>query len=181
MIATVGARQEAPARADETRWPHAVLHADRAGDLMLTVADTVTELLDALIPGYADMPETPRGDAQALAARYVHAVAVATAVQADVACQAAAAGGLDPAAEDEDTLTALFADRTEPFVGAGPPTGDSPTWTHGVPLVLIGTDYAPFTDRGRPTGRIIWLDPSTETGYLHSLAEIGMIRYLTAE
>lgn len=181
MIATVGALQEAPARAGETRWPHAVLHADRAGDLMLTVADTVTELLGALIPGYADMPGTPQGDVQALAARYDHAVAVATAVQADVACQAVARGTLDPAAEDEDTLTALFADRTEPMVGAGRPTGDSPTWSHEVPLVLIGTDYAPFTDRGRPTGRIIWLDPSTETGYLYSLAEVGMVRYLAAD
>ena len=53
-------------------------------------------------------------------------------------------------------------------------------WRQPVPLVLIDTDYEPFTVRPRPEGRVIYLRPAQEHDYLASLAEAGLIQYLVA-
>ena len=83
---------------------------------------------------------------------------------------------LDPAVEDEQTLTMLFTSRLN-----GPI--EAPTWDHPtVPLVLIWTDYAPYTDLEPPVSKyqpIIWLDPSTEMTLLRSLDQIGLIQMHT--
>lgn len=50
-------------------------------------------------------------------------------------------------------------------------------WQHVVPLVLIATDYLPFTGREAPTGNVLWLDPSTEVTYLRSLARLGILEF----
>ena len=46
-----------------------------------------------------------------------------------------------------------------------------------VPLVVIATDYQPYTDRLAPNGRIVWLDPSTEVTFLRALDSLGIIEF----
>ena len=86
---------------------------------------------------------------------------------------AAVHGDFDAAQAGEGTLTALLADKTVPT--------SCTEWRCAVPLVLIDTDYAPFTPRPRPDGRVIYLRPAQEHDYLASLAEAGLIQYLVAD
>ncbi|ACV79023.1 hypothetical protein [Nakamurella multipartita] len=157
----------------------------------LTGAETRTELLGALIPGYADLPDTQVGHDEALGQRWEQAVATAAAVQAGLVAGATAAGEFDPAAVGEDVLTALLGDRDQPFTGlpipgpvdepgGGDSTDEGPVsfdWPADLPpLILVATDYAPYTSAPRPHGNVVLLDPHTETTYLDSLAELGLIR-----
>jgi len=73
----------------------------------------------------------------------------------------------------EEELTALLTAKTFPYEG--------PTWRQTAPLVLIDTDYQPFTARPRPEGRIIYLRPAQEHDYLASLAEAGVVRYMIVD
>jgi hypothetical protein len=50
-----------------------------------------------------------------------------------------------------------------------------------VPLVLMTSDYVPFTERPAPTGNIFWLDPTTELTYLRSLDRLGVMKLLVSE
>ena len=52
-------------------------------------------------------------------------------------------------------------------------------WTEDVPLVAVATDYAPFTARPAPTGRVVMLDPSSEMGFCLSLAALGLFEFYT--
>ncbi len=179
MVITTGINAPTPQRDDEASWPLVVAHEASDGEQMLTFADTHTEILGALIAGYADIADTPTGHDQAVISRYEHAVAVATATQGALCAQAGDAGRFDPAGESEEVLTALFTERDRPFVGIDRPAGGrSYDWQHDVPLVLLDTDYEPYTGRRTPTGRIVWLRPALESSYLDSLAEIGAVRQL---
>ncbi len=182
----------APPRDDHSSWPFLLLHAGdatrRPQDISLTFADTATELVGVLIPGYDAIPHrsgaegagrgTP-SDAdhdealchdEALWLRYGQAVATAELIQQRILAAAVTNGDFDPAAAPEDALTALLGDKTDVFTGE--------QWRWNVLLVLIATDYAPFTDVPRPTGRVAYLDPNTETTYLTSLHEAGLVRFL---
>lgn len=157
----------------------------------LTGAETRTELLGALIPGYADLPDTQEGHDEALGQRWEQAVATAAAVQAGLVAGATANGEFDPAEVGDDVLTALLSDRDRPFAGLPVPdsaeesgAGDSAgeeavsfEWPADLPpLILVASDYAPYTSAPRPHGNVVLLDPHTETTYLDSLAELGLIR-----
>lgn len=168
MMTTDDLTTGVPSRADGLAWPYAM-----ATDNGTLFADTVTELVAELIPGYAGLPETADGAIDALHARYEAAVSHANLIQGLLAAVANAEGEFDAAAESESTLTALFADR-EQFVA------DFTVWDHQVPVVLIATDYAPYTDVPRPSGNITWLDPATETSLLQSLRDLGVILYFVA-
>jgi hypothetical protein len=165
---------------DDGRWPFLMIHGSTA-----VWADTRTELIGELIAGYDDLADDPDGYQEATGLRYVQAVTVTTAVQTSVLLEAGESGAFDPAVlvttpKGDEQLQALMIERTVPFAPApGTPLDgdgdDGPVWDHEVPLVLIATDYAPFTDRARPTGRIIWFDPSNERTHLNSLADLGQI------
>lgn len=73
-------------------------------------------------------------------------------------------------AAGEDVLTALFSSRSKPHED-----GD---WYHDVPLVLIATDYEPYTDRKRPSGKIVWISPETEVTFLRALEVLGLFELL---
>lgn len=179
MLITVEADEATPTHEDGTTFPFVLVHSGQNGTAELSVADTNTELLGALIPGYADLAEDFAGDAEALVARYTHAVGVATALQADLAAQARHAGRFSPADESEDVLSALFTEKNRPFTGITGADGEHTVeWTHDVPLVLIESDYHPFTKRRTPTGKVVWLRPGLETTYLQSLADVGLVEYL---
>lgn len=152
-----------PVREDGSQFPFALAWDDRA-----VLAETRTELTAAVIDGYADLPEGEEGDTQALFARYESTVQIANTMQQVLAARAAEEGTFDPSVESEDVLTALFTDR-------GQKIDEIAEWTHSVPLVLVATEYAPYTSATRPAGNVSFLDPYTETTYLDSLSGLGVI------
>ena len=178
MIATVEPSEAAgtavfphPAGGD---WLYAVLDGSGA----LTLSDSASELVATAIPGYMNLPEGDAGDDEALGMRYDFLVELARRTQQSIVDQAVKSGELDLAALSDDATTALFADRTQPFDGL--PTVDggwSYQWDLVAPLMLIATDYEPYTGRTVPSGRIVWLDPSTEVSFLRSLHTLGIIEF----
>ncbi|WP_022893262.1 hypothetical protein [Agromyces subbeticus] len=155
-----------PARADGTPWPLAMTTAEHT-----VFADTATELVSHLIDGYDQIDDSDEGHDRALVARRDAAASLAAQLQAGIAAALTEEQKFDPATETEETLTAIFSDR-ETFVA------DFPTWDHTVPLILVRTDYAPFTERPAPEGNLGWIDPATETSLLRSLDELGAITFL---
>lgn len=150
-----------PSKEDGSPYPFVM-----AFDQKVVLADTRAELAAALIGDYPG----PQGSADAaLMARYLSCVAAANGLQARLAADALEAGVFDPQTSSEPMLTILFSNRYEKVE-------DFARWDHEVPLVLVASGYAPYLPNPRPEGRIIWLDPYTETTYLDSMAEAGVIR-----
>ena len=127
-------------------------------------------------PQLQDLPESEAGHDEALGMRYDFLVELARRTQQSIVDQAVKSGDLDLTGLSDDATTALFCDRTRPFEGLAGADGQ---WTHhwdlAAPLVLIATDYQPYTHRPTPNGRIVWLDPSTEPSFLRSLDTLGII------
>lgn len=175
MIATIDptvSGPRLPCHPDGGQWVYSVLD----GSGTITLSDSATDLVGLTIPGYDALAETDEGHDEALGMRYEFIIELARRTQESLVNQLVASAALDLSTLGEDTLTALFADRVLPFEGVTGPDGQiSFEWTEVVPLVLIATDYAPYTECEMPTGRIIRLDPSTEVTFLRSLHELGII------
>lgn len=133
-------------------------------------SNNLTSLVAQLINGtYAAITEGRDGDEQALLDRWQQAVSTANLVQAIVITAAVNARTFDVKTAGEDILTLLFADRIDPV--------EVDEWDEPVPLILISTSYAPFTDRMPPIGNIRWINPHTERTYLETLADLGVIEF----
>ena len=196
MITTVPGNQDGsgaapPERLDGGPWPYAAVTI--SGQTYF--ADSVTEIIEATLSGYADLKFVDdagnvefidEGNDVALVMRYDDLIGYATGLQQSVVGTAIERGDFDPAAVSEDVLTALFAERIVPFEGV--PFSDDVNdervnleWELDVPLVLMTSDYMPFTERPAPTGNIFWLDPTTELTYLRSLDRLGVMKLLVSE
>lgn len=165
MLTTIGNAPEgqlvtAPRRPDGGLYLWELVTADGRAR---AYADTVEELLDAVIPGHGGL-----GDGEARRAREQHAHAVRPYLQAE------AAAGQDLAALD-DGERAVLAGETSP---------DLAWWSQHFTLVLVDSDYAPEGTRPRPLTpdgdvhdppTICWLRPATAEGYLMSLARAGWV------
>jgi hypothetical protein len=175
MIVSVGPREQldtSPAHPGGGPWRYAVMALDGS----VTFADSAGELVAVSIPAYAEIPDTDEGHDEALVARYEHLVTLAASMQDSLIAQALESDRVDLSDAGEDILTALFADRATPFEGILTPKGGVDLdWQFEIPLVLVATDYTPFTERELPTGRVVWVDPSTEVTFLNSLKELGVI------
>lgn len=159
-----------PVREDGTAYPFALAWEDKA-----VLAESRTELTAELIEGYADLPETEEGDTEALYARYRTSVQIANTLQQVLAANATEEGKFDPSLQTEDVLTAIFTDRAEKI-------DEITEWTNAdVPLVLVATEYAPYGTAVKPTGNVLWVDPFTETTFLDTLSEIGIVELLVNE
>ena len=55
------------------------------------------------------------------------------------------------------------------------------TWELTIPLILIATDYEPYTDRVRPVGNVQFVDPANERSFLGSLSDIGAVSLFVRE
>jgi hypothetical protein len=139
------------------------------GDERIAYADAHEDLLAVLIDGYAAMDEQDR-----LAAR------IRLAVRAQVRIQAALNADVDPA-----VWNALDAEDREVLTGSRHEQPRIDFWDPEVPLVLVETGYAPFTDVDQPISGIadvryppnmIWLRPAEERDLLESLDRAGFIR-----
>lgn len=159
-----------PNHPDGQPWGHVLTLPDESTHY----ADTVTELLGAVLgAGYTDM-----SDDEALEARYEAALGMAAAIQTGLNQRGLASGDLNLATAGEAVLTALHVEKTQPWTGmpdAG--FGDEARWEHAVPLVLVATDYHPYTSTPKPTGNISFIDPGTETTFLGSLNDLGLVRW----
>lgn len=129
-------------------------------------ADRNDELLAAVIgPQYLD-----EQDPEVLfLMRLEQAIIIATAVQESIVAAAVDAGDLDETT-DEDTWTTLLAEREIAHPGV--------RWQHKVPLVLVTSLFAPYTDRDQPIGNIAWVDPVDDVAMLDSLQGLGIIEVL---
>lgn len=131
-------------------------------------ADDPLDLLDALIPGYSGMDEQ-----QQQIAKITYAIGAQRAVQAQIVAD------LDPEAWNaltSEEQTVLIAPRFQQ------PSVDF--WNPPVPLVLVDTGYAPYTNLDRPISgiadvanppNIIWLQPRDDWDFLNSLSSAGFI------
>jgi hypothetical protein len=123
------------------------------------MADDPADLLSHLIPGYLDFPPELRP-----ALRTSHAEESLHRLQQRINV----AYGLDDVDSDEWRLLTTR--------HAGPVVIDA--WSAPVPLVLVNTHYAPYTEQSRPEergGRIVWLDTTDDETYLNSVALAGEI------
>lgn len=123
-------------------------------------AVSVTDLIGLVVPGYDQVDD----DTEAFMARYYSAREIAGEVQAVFNAQAVQQGVdiTDPACDP------LWFDKDQPC--------PLEAWDGPAPLVLVRTDYAPFTDRHCPTGAIVWIDPATERDFVESLDTAGFVQ-----
>ncbi|MPV51036.1 hypothetical protein GCG21_13675 [Pseudactinotalea sp. HY160] len=156
-----------------------VLEPDREFALVLgdrtILADTRTDLIEALNPGYADLLAGPNGQREAAWSRYTFLLGAADALASTVLAAMVNAGDVEITALSEDELNFIIPpDRIQarPFIG---------NWTSRVPLVALRSDYAPFTDVPEPTGNVKFLDPSNETTFIDSLVEAGIAHFMVNE
>jgi hypothetical protein len=157
-------------REDGTSWPLAMIRGEQT-----ILADHASEIIAYLIPDYDKIPQTPEGHDSALVERWKCCVITASDVQSMILVDRAAEGAFVPANEPEWVINALFADKLVPVE-------EFESWPHpNLPLVLIATDYAPYTERTPVTGNVLWLDPADEILFLHSLNNIGAIQFYTHE
>lgn len=129
-------------------------------------ADTWTELVEALITGYADVSSTEEADQQRLL----------YAVRSQVELQAAICAGVVGHKFTDDEIEVLLGDRhDQPRIGL---------WTSPIPLVLVTSYYQPIGEIDRPVGRpprgdtdsnLIWLDPTDEQTLVETVAEAGIV------
>lgn len=158
-----------PVRDDGTNFPFAALLEDS-----IILSDSRTGILASLIEGYGDIPENDEGDQEALVARYEFSVATADLHQQIIAAEKLNSGEFDHTVEDEETLTSIFTSRRERLP-------EMTRWDHSVPLVLVGTDYAPYTSLVRPEGNVMWVEPYNETLFLNSLEGLGLLELHVSE
>lgn len=175
MSVTIGKGDEVPTPAGHAGFRYAMDH----GDGETTLSDNLSELIAKTIPGYGQFGDDDEGHDSAAFARAQHLAQVASAVQASLIREGmAATPGFDPGSASDDVLTALSQDRRLPFEGVPGPDGTIRyEWTESLPLVLVSTDYHPFTSRVAPTGEVVLLDPATELSYLLTLHSLGLIGF----
>lgn len=132
-----------------------------AGLAQRAYADTTSELVSALIPGYLTL-----GDVDQWEARLQLATTAQVALQALYLVDA-------PSRLPEWQREILDGPRHEPPTVAN--------WDCPVPLVLISSYYQPAGDIPKPVreqgmpANVLWIDPSDDTTFLTSLHELGYI------
>lgn len=149
----------APSHPDGREWAYEMIYA--AGDNR-AYADTPTDLLDALIDGYSTLDGTAQAHARISLAQSARVTMQATFI-------AERGDGLTP--EQRDILNTPQTPHTGP-------------WDSLVPLVVLTSDYQPYTDLPRPIGlpgandaltNIAWIDVSTDETLIETLHTLGFI------
>lgn len=130
----------------------------RGGDVIF--ADSLTDIIDVLFPGYGELDDADEDDLH-LNARIDALVPMATKAQALVLADLAARDIQLPVEE----LNAALLDKNLPT--------PLERWNPAEPLILLTTTYEPYTDAPRPEGSVQWLDPTNEAAFLSSLQKIG--------
>lgn len=130
----------------------------RNGDTIF--ADSLSDIVGVLIPGYNDLDDEGDDDPH-LNARIDFLVPLARRAQELVLADLAARDVHLPV----DELNAALLDKEKPT--------SLERWNPAEPLILLATTYEPFTDSHAPEGAVTWLDPTNEVELLRSLSKIG--------
>ncbi|OZB85060.1 MAG: hypothetical protein B7X32_04900 [Microbacterium sp. 13-71-7] len=117
-------------------------------------ADSIAELVDVLLPGHAEADA-----ASQLVSRVEMLEVIASQRQALILADE----GIDGFNEDE--LNIMLATKGEPL--------DIDAWNPATPLLVLATNYAPYTDVSLPAGTVICLDPRTELTFIAALQALG--------
>lgn len=128
-------------------------------------ADTRTAIVDEIIPGHGALAA---GDIEAaLILREEHLADIAHRAQAIVMAALTETGPTAIRSLGEDALTAIYHDRSSQTV-------EIEAWNSDIPLFLLASAYAPYTQTPRPTGeQVVFLDPLNEATFLDSLVAAG--------
>lgn len=149
-----------PVKPDGTGYRYAMFHNHAA---VITYADEVVDLFDALLPGYTGLDEHAR-----LQQRIRLAVQTAAIAQA----QLLTAAGAQPEQFSPEQWQALTAPRALP-------QPHMPYWDGDVALIGVETAYAPYTDVPAPGhrggGDVFMIHPVDEEEFLLDLDAIGVI------
>lgn len=145
--------------------PEAGLFSLRIGERTVRV-DRNDELLAAVIgPEYLE-----ESDPEVLfLMRLEQTIVIATAVQESIVATAVQRRDLDEST-DENVWTALLAERETVDPGV--------RWEHQVPLVLVTSLFAPYSERDRPIGNVAWVDPTDDVTMLDSVQGLGVIEII---
>lgn len=140
------------------------------GDGQVTYGDSRTDIVNQLFDAHKEAA-TPEDRFQV---RLEILVELANMVQAQVVGKLVEDGAELP--DDEDFLTVLLHDRSEKTIAFE-------EWdVEGLPLFLIATGYAPYSEIPRPTGEeVVWLDPANETTFLTALESLGLVELLVKD
>lgn len=150
-------------------------------------ADEMDDLMEVLIPGYAQM-----GEEDQAFRRIRLAQSAAAQVQAEVLAS------MEVAEQADGSVLATFEDGASTRISAqdwatlmSPRTLSQPRadwWTCPVPLVVVETGYEPFTSVPRPASGLAdgiahpdnlwWVRPAEDEDFLLSLHEIGYVRWM---
>lgn len=107
--------------------------------------------------------------------RHDLAVAIATAAQGGVVSYLTDQGTLDPSALSETEINLIFGSKDSP-VETGGEWDAKDTEGTPIPVVLVSTHYAPFTDTDQVVGEgVKYIDPTDEEAFVRSLADIGVV------
>lgn len=135
----------------------------RISDAAQFAGDTISEVVDQLIPGHARM-----ADDEQLAAR-LDAIADAANLAQSLIVASVSDGTLS-----EDALSVLLHDRRQEVV-------DLAEWKSNIPLLLVASGYAPYTTLRVPAGpSVVLLDPATERSFLDALGAVGGVELYIA-
>lgn len=156
-----------PAREDGGLWPFALLVGEDT-----VYADSLSELIAYVIPGYDQFAGDPAGDVLAFLARVDMLSSTVAEAQALILATAVRDGEVVIETLSEDYLTALLSPRG---VGVVDGSGFDNSWSIEPPLLLLDIDFAPFTDVPRITGNAHYYDPSDERAFLESLEKLGLV------
>lgn len=122
-------------------------------------ADSISEIVSHIVPGYEELDDSDPSQDAHLEARVATLAKLAGDAQAHIVTDE----GLENFTEDE--LTAMLTPK-ELIV-------DIDSWNPATPLLLLTTNYAPFTKHPAPEGAVVWLDPISEVTFLSGLQNLG--------
>jgi hypothetical protein len=145
-------------RPDGTRYRYEMICN---GGSQRAYADSMTELIGALIPDYV-----PMTDNESNVARLRYSKNLEAALQAQFLMA-------DPDAVTDEQRDVLLTSRRDPL--------NIDHWDANVPLVAVTIDYEPYYPLPQPTGNVVWIDPSDEATFLYSLNDLGHISLAIAE
>ncbi|MGC0252686.1 hypothetical protein [Pseudactinotalea sp. Z1748] len=132
------------------------------------LADSRTELLDAIIDGYHEARTGQEGDREAAWLRYTTLISLADVASAGIFAAMVNDGSVALEDFDENNLNTILPPSriaTRPFTGH---------WDNKIPLILIRSDYEPHSHLELPTGNVYFLDPTNEATFLDSMVSAGM-------
>jgi hypothetical protein len=148
-------------------------------------ADDLPSLVEVFIPGYTEIRRSSETgfnlaiDRQALSLNS-SLIEYATLAQRHLVEMALEQKILTFSQPPNEIQRVLTRSKGLPFDGLLSQDSLDYHWDHVVPLILFVTDYAPYSDRPRPTGHnLIFVDSTNERTFLDSLSVLGLCRFFT--